>query len=149
MMNTNECERVRDAMLEVDLDELRGVGESDVAQHVRGCESCAAYAQKILRSYGQMDAALAGMSTQTPAATVIPIQSRRRRARWLPLPLAAAAVIALLFVRRQEETLPNTDLLAQLISRETPLVSPRAGQQALVMERNEMTIVWLYKQETP
>ena len=106
MTNKLECVQIRELMLEAELEELRGLGESDVAKHVRSCSECAAYAQKCVRSYGQLDTALAGMSTQPAAATVIPIRSRSRL-RWLPAPLAAAAVIALLMVRTQEETLPN------------------------------------------
>jgi hypothetical protein len=33
--------------------------------------------------------------------------------------------------------------------KDTPLVTPPAGKQVVVMERNEMTIVWLYEQERP
>jgi hypothetical protein len=146
MNQKNDCAAIRELMLEAELDELRGIGGGDVANHIRECASCAAYAQSILRSYGQLDAGLTGMSTQTAPATVIPMQSRRRL-RWIPVPLAAAAVIALLMVRRQDETMPNVDAVARMMIRETPVVSPAPGQQALVMEKNEMTIVWLYKQE--
>ena len=146
MNEINNCTAIRELMLEAELEELRGIGESDVAEHIRGCAACASRAQAILRSYGQLDAALTTMSTQSEAATVIPLQ-RRRRLRWIPLPLAAAAVVALLMMPGQEETLPNMDAVARMMIKETPVVSPAPGQQALVMEKNEMTIVWLYKQE--
>ena len=148
-MKEMSCTEIRDALLDAELDELRGIGETPVARHVATCAECRAYAQTILRSYLQMDAALTEMSTQRRDATVLPLK-KRRRARWLPLPLAAAAVIALVMVRAQpDDEPPNVDRLAQLMFKEQPVVSPRAGQQALVMEKNELTIVWLYKQETP
>jgi hypothetical protein len=148
MMHEIICEQARDAMLEAKLDELRGIGDSAVAMHVQSCAECARYAERILASYGKLNSGLAAISPAVRDNDIVPIR-RRRPLRWLPLPLAAAAVIALLMVPRQNESLPNVDALAQLILEESPIVAPRAGEQALVMEKNEMTIVWLYKQETP
>lgn len=145
-----KCADARAAMLEAELDELRGMGSTPLAQHVASCADCASYAQKILRSYGALGSGLAQMSTQTAAVPVIPIRSRKRNAqKWLPLPLAAAAILALLLLRTEQEELPNVDALARMTFKDTPLVTPPAGKQAMVMERNEMTIVWLYEQEKP
>jgi hypothetical protein len=145
-----KCEEVRAAMLDAELDELRGIGDSAVAEHVAACADCNAYAQKILRSYASMAAGLERMSTQTGEAPVIPMRPKRSKPpRWLPLPLAAAAILALLLVRTPQDELPNVDALARMITKDTPLVTPPAGKQAMVLERNEMTIVWLYEQETP
>ena len=137
-------------MLEAELDELRGTGSTPLAKHVASCADCSNYAQKILRSYGAMASGLEQMSTQTAAAPVIPMRSRKRNAqKWLPLPLAAAAILALLLVRTEQDELPNVDALARMTFKDSPLVTPPAGKQAVVMERNEMTIVWLYEQEKP
>jgi hypothetical protein len=145
-----KCADVQAAMLEAELDELRGAGSTPIAKHVASCADCASYAQRILRSYGALASGLEQMSTQPAAAPVIPMRSRKRNAqKWLPLPLAAAAILALLLVRTERDELPNVDALARMTFRDTPLVTPPAGKQALVMERNEMTIVWLYEQEKP
>jgi hypothetical protein len=146
MSEMMKCEAVRDALLEADMDELRGTGDSDVTRHVATCADCAAYARRIMQSYSQMAVGLGQMSTQNVAATVIPMK-KRRPAMWLPLPLAAAAILALLLLRSEREELPNVDALAQLITREAPVASPPAGKQAMILERNDMTIVWLYQQE--
>jgi anti-sigma factor RsiW len=148
-MNEKSCTEIREMILEAELDELRGMSDSRVARHVVTCAECQAYAHRLLRAYHQMDAGLSNISAPTADAAVIPLK-RRRRALWLPLPLAAAAVIALVMARaQQDDEMPNVDRLAQLMFNEEPVVSPRAGQQAMVMEKKDMTIVWLYKQETP
>ena len=51
--------------------------------------------------------------------------------------------------RTEQDELPNVDALARMTFKDSPLVTPPAGKQAVVMERNEMTIVWLYEQEKP
>lgn len=142
------CERARDALLDAEMDELRGLGSTPLARHVAECAECAAYAQRLLRSYGKLAAGLETMSTQKRAATVIPLK-KRHRATWLPLPLAAAAVLALLLVRSGNDELPNVDALAQMIMKDEPVALPPAGKQAMIWERSDMTIVWLYQQETP
>jgi hypothetical protein len=77
---------------------------------------------------------------------VIPIQRKWRKLSWVPLPLAAAAVLALLMIPRLsgDDELPRIDALAQLMFQEKPIASPPPGQQAMVIEKKEMTIVWLY-----
>ena len=146
MTELNTCAEMRDAMLDAEVDELRGIGETPLARHVTSCALCRAHAHKLLRGYVKLEAGLAAMSTQTAHPHVLPVHSKQWR--WIPLPLAAAAVLALVIAQRQDEALPNVDALGRMIAREAPLVSPPAGQQAMVMEKNEMTIVWLYK-ETP
>jgi hypothetical protein len=80
-----------------------------------------------------------------------PIASVRQRrqvgAAWWSAPLAAAAVLALLLSPRASDELPNIDALTRLMFRSTPVITPVAGQQAMVLEKNEMTIVWLYQEE--
>lgn len=148
-MSEIRCEVIREAMLEAELDELRGVGESDVAQHIRGCADCRARAAIILRGHERLSA---GLTSVRPRDTrVIPLQRKWRKLTWVPLPLAAAAVLALLMIPHQngDDELPNIDVITQLMFKEEPVVSPPPGQQAMVIEKKEMTIVWLYGQETP
>jgi hypothetical protein len=140
-MTEMTCAAAQEEMLVAELAELRGEGDTDLAKHIRGCAKCAARAEAILRAYGKLGESLAAMKPET---TVIPLK-KRRPLRWLPLPLAAAAVVALLLARQQEDILPNVDALAGVILKKTPVVAPRAGQQAMVIEKSNMTIVWLYK----
>ena len=141
-MSGLSCEEIREEMLVAEMDELRGIGESDVAQHVRTCDACAAVARRILAGHAQIDAAMTTLTRSTA-------KKKQRVAAWIPIPLAAAAVIALLMIpRMQDDALPNMDAITRLMFQEEPIVAPAAGQQAMVLEKNDMTIVWLYSQET-
>ena len=142
MTNEMSCAEIRDEMLVADIEELRGIGESDVAKHIRTCEACSAIADQLLGGHAQISAGLGQIKPRTRSS---------RRLLWIPVPLAAAAVIALLMIPKMqtEETLPNIDPIARMIFPEEPVVAPSPGTQAMVLEKNEMTIVWLYGQETP
>ena len=143
-MTKMNCDVAREEMLVADLHELRGEGDTDLAMHVRSCAECRRRAEIILGEYDTLRASLAGLEPRTATAQVTPIR-KARRYLWIPLPLAAAAVLALLLVRGQNDELPNIDALTRMMFQETPVVSPAAGQQAMVIEKNNMTIVWLYK----
>ena len=144
MTNEMNCTAARDEMLVADMEELQGEGDTPLALHVRSCDACRAYAGALVHWHESL---ARGLDALTPPARVLPLR-RKPLARWLPLPLAAAAGIALLMVRtRQDEALPNVDAVARLMFREAPLVAPPAGKQAMVIEKKDMTIVWLYNQE--
>ncbi len=141
MMN---CATAHEQLLVADIAELRGEGDSELATHLRTCAECRARATKILRGQDAMAAGLAALKPDVKAAP-----SHKSRAwRWAPLPLAAAAALALLLVREQgSNAVPNVDAVTRLMFRETPLIAPPAGKQALVIEKDNMTIVWLYNEE--
>jgi hypothetical protein len=141
------CQAAREEMLVAELAELRGTGVTPLTDHLRDCVECRARAAVILRGYGALDAALTALAPNAAGTRVLPRGRRRRKYLWLPVPLAAAAALTLLLVRREAETLPNVDALARLMQPATPLVQPPAGKQTVVIEQNDMTIVWLYNQE--
>jgi predicted anti-sigma-YlaC factor YlaD len=147
-MTAMTCQTAREAMLDAELDELRGTGSSELAEHLRGCAACRARAGAIVEGYASLDAGLRALRPAHAGARVTPIGRRRSRYAWLPLPLAAAAVLALLLARPASEPLPDVQALARRISPERPVVQPPAGKQAVVMMKNDVTIVWLYNQET-
>ncbi|MGQ0813734.1 MAG: hypothetical protein ACT4O1_04645 [Gemmatimonadota bacterium] len=139
-MNTIDCIRACELMIEADLTELDGSKVSSLSQHIAQCSSCHAHAQRVLQGYAQLDAGLRALKPTGQAR-------RRARARWLPwapVPLAAAAVLALLLARGTEPPVRPSPLLLSLMFPETPVVTPPADKQALVIERNDMTVVWLY-----
>ena len=148
-MTKMNCDVAREEMLVADLHELRGEGDTDLAMHVRTCAQCRRQAEIILGEYDTLRTSLGGLEPHTETAQVTPIRTARkpRRYLWIPLPLAAAAVLALLLVRGQNDELPNMDAVTRMMFQETPVVSPASGQQAMVIEKNNMTIVWLYKGE--
>jgi hypothetical protein len=146
-MAVMNCQTARDELLVADLEELRGSGSSELAAHLRSCNECRARAEMVLGSHASLDAALASIGSTHTRERVAPIAGRRRKYAWLPVPLAAAAILALLLGRQPSETLPNVDALARLMRPRAPVVQPPAGKQAVIMEKSDMTIVWLYDQE--
>lgn len=147
-MTLMTCQAAREAMLDADLEELRGIGSSELVEHLRECAACRARAGAIIDGYVSLEAGLRALRPAQAGARVTPIGRRRSRYAWLPLPLAAAAVLALLLARPASEPLPDVQALARRISPEQPVVQPPAGKQAVVMMKNDVTIVWLYNQET-
>jgi predicted anti-sigma-YlaC factor YlaD len=144
-MTKMNCELAREEMLIADLEELRGEGNSELAMHLRSCADCRAHVERILHAHTAMGT---GIAAFTPQSKVVPLRRRHTAWRWAPIPLAAAAVLALLLVQQQQEGLPKMDAVVQMMFREAPLVAPPAGKQAMVIEKNNMTIVWLYDEET-
>ena len=144
-MTKISCEAARDEMLIADLAELRGEGDSELVVHLRSCAECGARAATLLRAQSEMADGLAVLKADLQ---VLPLRRKHTTWRWVPLPLAAAAALALLLMRPQREVLPNVDAVARLMFRETPVVAPPAGKQAMVIEKTDMTIVWLYHEET-
>ena len=140
------CESIRDDLLVADLNELRGEGSSTVAGHVRSCAACRELAAGIIADHELLATSLGKLRASTPV-TSLP-QRRLQRAAWWSVPLAAAAALTLLLVGQQPEELPNMAPLARLMFRNPPVVTPASGQQAMVLEKNEMTIVWLYPEES-
>jgi hypothetical protein len=139
-----DCAAARDEMLVVDLEELRSEADSPLADHLRSCSACRARASALLGGHAALERGLAKLQ---PADRIKP-SLRARPWYWLPVPLAAAAALALLLVNQQtNETLPNVDGIARVMFRERPVVAPAAGQQAMVIEKNDLTIVWLYQEE--
>ena len=88
------CSLMLDRMLEADLDELRGWGESVVATHVRGCTRCRDVANQLVRDTGGLSQSIRALPEATPA---------RRRSVALPARAAAmaglAAAVVLIVVR--------------------------------------------------
>lgn len=136
------CAEARELMLEAEPDELRGGGETALAAHIAQCAPCRTVAALLLKEMALLDDGI----DELAAHGTKPKQRRpKRHWRWAALPLAAAAVLALLLVRGPsdpEVTAPH--VLARLMFPQEPIVTPPAGKQALVMEKNNVTVVWLY-----
>lgn len=141
------CETARQEMLIGDLDELRRDADSALATHLKTCAQCRSRAEAILDGYNNLNIALSEWPVPVPKARELARARHRTPYLWLPLPLAAAAALALLLIRNQKTELPDVDAIARLILPEAPIVAPATGQQAVVMEEDGFTIVWLYDQE--
>lgn len=147
-----DCRAVRDALLEADLAELRGEGESDVSRHLAGCADCRAAATRILQAEGALLRALQAPEPRRPIETVLAAaraeagrRAMRRRTwrRWTPL-AAAAGLGAILWIARREPPLPAPapDM------RPTPTVTVEAppGRNVAVLETGNANIVvfWFF-----
>ncbi|NNG15469.1 MAG: hypothetical protein HKM89_03235 [Gemmatimonadales bacterium] len=141
------CSESRDRLLEAEVHELRGEGDSALAGHILTCTRCRALADRILE---EQDHILAALTALTPpgsadqAARVAARHSRWRqfRTRALIPAAAAAAALALLLFRgadQQFSTTPNA--LAP-----TPLVEASQDQDVIVYHtaNPDIVVVWLY-----
>jgi hypothetical protein len=136
-MSNMDCTQARDLMLEAEMEELNGQGENILAQHIAACADCSRYAQRIVRGYADLEKGLASITAGAA--------KRRTRSRllWIPVPLAAAALLTLLLVRGQD-TVPDVTGITTRMFAQQPLVTPPEGRQAIVIEKNDLTVVWLY-----
>ena len=161
------CAAFRELLLEADPAELRGAGESPLALHLRGCDRCAADAERVLAAQKQMADALSGItaSAASPPAAVSTRQRAlrpwsasvargrsRRRLIMGAAPLAAAAVIALLLVQQRD-----SDELVRLepvgapvaVAAEAPVVNVTTAHDVAIMKTADpnITVVWYLKRE--
>lgn len=154
----SDCAPITDLLLEADPAELRGVGETEVARHVRTCARCAEAAETILGATARLDEALA----TTRAAVDVDALLRRaeserqqagpveKRTRVLRLPgwrrwgalAAAASVAALLLARSGEPPAPAGARIAV----PQPALEVAEGDNVAVIPTNDpdITVLWFF-----
>lgn len=156
------CEAVLELLLEADLEELEGRGDSPVAAHVRSCARCADVARRLLagerllaaaldeiRPSASADEAIAGLHVDETVRTPLRLG---RRPRWRPglaaaLPLAAAAGLALLLLR-DDATPPEPLPIARVAEHAAgPVVTVPVGSNAAIFKTSnpKITVVWFYR----
>lgn len=142
------CNDWLDALLEAEPEELRGEGDSALSRHLGSCPECRAKAELLVRAMGELDQDLAAEAGRAP----LPGRrgpGRLRRAALVALPLAAAAVVALVLLSPFGPG-RNTPLLspslAAPVADAVPVVTPPAGRDAAVIQTDnpDIVIVWLY-----
>jgi anti-sigma factor RsiW len=151
-MTQLDCTTARDLMLEADLADLRDGSTSELGIHIAQCDACRGVARQLLQSYDELNEGLMALS-----AAAKPEQARKRassrphlgissprRLVWASLPLAAAAVLALVLVRHEPPPPPPNPVLARLMFPQTAIATPPAGKQAMIIDRSDATVVWLY-----
>ncbi|HEX6590013.1 MAG TPA: hypothetical protein VF039_13495 [Longimicrobiales bacterium] len=153
------CSSARDALLDAELDELRGRGDTPLAEHVRTCDACRADADRILAATAALGRALdtdvAARSSRAErargGARDARNAGRRQGARPLrfvvPLVAAAAAAAALLVaaprIARQAQVAPYTPP-PRVPS--APVVNATGDGGVAVMNTADptITVVWSY-----
>jgi anti-sigma factor RsiW len=150
------CTEARDLLLEADLAELRGEGESEVARHVRECSRCRAMAQEIVAQERALAQSLAGVrsrvsadaaAAEVAAAEVLPLQPRWKR-RWAAVvPAALAATIAGILLTSNGTSptvVPSTTEVAAVAA--VPVVDAASSETFVVFNTDnpDIVVVWLY-----
>jgi len=142
------CMEARAALLEADLEELRGTADTPLALHLRDCADCRAAAERVLRVEGALGWRLAALAPRRGIARAPATPRRRRPWRWA-VPLAAAAGVGalLLVVTRPPEPRPVEGRPAD-VAQETGGVSVRApaGRNVAVFQTDnpDIVVIWFY-----
>lgn len=150
------CEMKLDVLLEAEPDELAGVGDTAVAQHVVLCSRCRAIADEILEGQALLAEELRVL---TPARNVesvvdrvraqVPRRRLRSRLRTVVLPLAAAAVLSILVLGdRVPQRMVSNDTTphgaARLDAARAIQVSPARNVAVMKTDNPKITVVWFY-----
>lgn len=170
------CDEMRLRMLEADIAELRGEGDSPVALHLRDCRTCAAAGLRILDAQQELAdvlETLVAAAVSPPAATrasaglpgsaspsglTVPRSTSENRARRFrrrvigaSASLAAAAVLVLFLLSRDGELprLATQPPLNAVAMSSTPVVNVEAGSDVAVMQTSNpnITVVWYLNRE--
>jgi hypothetical protein len=129
----------RNALLIAEPDELRGLGETPLAQHIRSCAECRAAATRILAVTAMLSAEL----TASARVHRKPVRSRVWPV-WLALPVAAA-ISGIALVRTSAEVRPPRDGAIADVQRpvSTPVVNTPPNRNVAVFKAAEnITVVW-------
>jgi len=157
------CERATALLLEADLTELQGHGDTVLTAHLERCGSCRERARRIVAAERGLDRALDGLGGQgrargdTAAATrgeqssgrrVTAVLTRRGRrgVRWVWIPLALAAGLAALILIPDTEPPPVRSAMAHAFSPDRVRVEVPAGRNAVLYETENpnVIVVWFY-----
>lgn len=150
------CTEARKLLLEVELAELRGEGESEVARHIRECTRCRATAQEIVEQEGALAQVLAGVRPKVSAGTAaagaaaakVPPLGPRWKRRWTAvIPAALAATIAGILLTSNgtpPTVVPSTTETAAVAA--VPVVDAASSETFVVFNTDnpDIVVVWLY-----
>jgi len=149
------CTRPREDLLVAEPDELRGLGHTGTAEHVRSCADCSAVAAAILRSMDVLDEALGDDAPDLDVRVLIERaqggDAERRTKRVLHLPsrrrwtavAVAASLVGLFFLSAREKALPGVPLTT--VVRPIPTVAASSGNVAIIETDNpDITVLWFF-----
>jgi len=153
------CGDARIAVLEADLQTLRGSGSDPLARHLRECRSCRSLAAAIVEGEGNLADALATAVPPPDLDRVLRLAAEAPEPAWtgpytrpkvtwfharVSVPLAIAAALALLFFTRTP-SLPGPRYAPPPPSQALQ-VEALEGQTVAVLETSnpEISVVWLF-----
>ncbi len=146
------CPDRLEALLEAEPAELRGIGENEVARHVRDCTGCAQEAERILQRTAELDHALSAHAGVLDADALIDAalagvgtKPRQHRWSWVTGMAAAAALVGLLLVPRGGPTIEQATSL-DLPMAMLPTVEAAPGQNVAVIQTGnpDITVLWFF-----
>ena len=142
------CLEARAALLEADLEELRGTADTSLALHLRDCTDCRAAAERILWVEGAVGRRLAALAPRRGIPRASAAAPRvRRRWRWAA-PLAAAATILALMVTRSGQSPPRRDApgVSTQPGPSRVAVQAPAGHNVAVFETKDpdIVVIWFF-----
>jgi hypothetical protein len=164
----NICATMREELLEAAPDELAGVAQTPIAEHVRECRRCGPIARVLVEEHARLGTALTLVQPRLSAdaaaddilATPDPVPESRWRTRAegarrflaAAFPMAAAAAIAAYFVYG---VLPAEDpiVVVTAMDQERPArvvraTVPEGGSAVVLRTANEnITLVWITPRE--
>jgi predicted anti-sigma-YlaC factor YlaD len=142
------CTEARELLLEAELAELRGEGESEVARHIRECARCQAMAREIVEQESSLGQVLAGVRPEVSANIAAAEAAPRLKRRWaaiIPAALAAAlAGILLTSNGTPPAVVPSTTEVAAAPA--VPVVDATSSETFVVFNTDnpDIVVVWLY-----
>ena len=143
---TEACAALRAALLTADPDELRGLGDTELAQHIRECARCAADAQRILGTTAMLAARLESSARISKARAAV--AKPDALPVWWALPIAAVLGGVLIggqrWRDRAAEEVPRVGALQKLeLPVEVPVVNVPADRNVAVFRTTDnITVVW-------
>jgi hypothetical protein len=154
-----ECREFVDTMQEGELAELRGEGGTPLAEHVRGCRECAAYATHVLAATDRLAASLmeeSGRGSVVGVRRVLAAIQPSWRRRFAGLAVSAAALVTLAVgldragvLSRDVPLETPSDAIGMDQQSTSPGVDVPAGRNAVVFRTSnpKITVVWYYPSE--
>ena len=148
------CDVALERMLEAEPEELVPQGESELADHIRGCARCRSVAAELLAGGKLLAAQLEPRPTVGAVeSTRLAVRSRRRferrrRLRTALWPLAAAALLTVIVVadRTRGPSIDPSETLAAArpTTERTVRFSPSTNGILLKTNNPKITILWFY-----
>src|SRR5438093_7403091 len=143
------CAEARERMLEADRTDLNGATESELSLHLRTCERCRRTAHRILDAERELWGALAAATPGRGADEAVGLvrrRARRRRWMWRAAPLAAAAVVAVVWLGRparvEQPTLsPTPPAVGSGIAAQAP---PGKDGAVFRTDNPEIVVIWFF-----
>ena len=143
------CAEARERMLEAERTDLSGATDSELSLHLRGCARCRRAAHRILEEERVLFGVLASATPRRGADEAVGLvrrRARRRRWMWRAAPLAAAAVLAIVWLGRparveQSARSPTPPAAGSGIAVEAP---PGRSVAVFRSDNPEIVVIWYF-----